>query len=574
MKEVNGSRKVFVLGLDGATFDIIDPMIARGELPNIQKIIKEGVRADLNSTLLHNSPPAWTSFATGKNPGKHGIIGFTKLDPNSYRLSLVYGSHNRSKPMWEILGEQGKKVIVVNIPMTYPPRPVNGILISGLDAPSTEVDFTFPKEIKKEILQVDPRYKINLHLGGYLTSDARRVEALAIISETTQAMLNVVLHLMNHYPWDLFVVRFNSPDNVQHQFWGFMDETHPEHRPDSPQVLKDAIKTVYKELDQVVAKVHGNIDPATTNLIIMSDHGGGPRSGKSIYVNEWLRSIGYLSKIGEEATGIRQAIKRWGEDCRFFIKDKVLSLLLRSLSPKIKAKLMHHIPSAAGMTATFLRFSGINWKHTRAFAGEVEGVRINLVGKYPMGVVEPESYDAICDFLIAEARKLTDPETGTRIFKDVLKKTEAFQGVEAVNFPDLILKPEDKYYISPKFLRTKGKSGGFLAKDDHWRKISGSHRPKGIFIMKGFDCLAGKDLKEADIMDICPTVLYQLGVDIPDDLDGRVVKAAFKEEFLGSHSISFHQAGTYQGDQQGDVYSDQEASELRDVLRDLGYIDD
>ncbi len=145
-------RKVFILGLDGATFDLIDPFIKEGELPNLASIIQEGVRAKLNSTILSHSPPAWTSFATGKNPGKHGILGFTKMSSDSYELKLVYGSHNKAKTLWETLSEKGKKVIVMNIPMTYPPKPVNGLLVSGLDAPSTSSQFTYPPELREEIL--------------------------------------------------------------------------------------------------------------------------------------------------------------------------------------------------------------------------------------------------------------------------------------------------------------------------------------------------------------------------------------------------------------------------------------
>jgi predicted AlkP superfamily phosphohydrolase/phosphomutase len=144
-------EKVFILGLDGATFDIINPMIQRGELVHFRKVMESGASGLLNSTLLHHSPPAWTSFATGRNPGKHGIIGFTRMAENGYDLRLVNGNDNPCSTMWHELGGLGKKVIVMNIPMTYPPQMVNGLLISGLDAPSTDVDFTHPISILEDI---------------------------------------------------------------------------------------------------------------------------------------------------------------------------------------------------------------------------------------------------------------------------------------------------------------------------------------------------------------------------------------------------------------------------------------
>jgi predicted AlkP superfamily phosphohydrolase/phosphomutase len=574
MSNTNNDRKIFILGLDGATFDIIDPMIAKGQLPQIDKLIKEAVRANLKSTVIHNSPPAWTSFATGKNPGKHGILGFTSMDPHSYKLNLVYGSHNTEKAMWEIAGDVNKKVIVVNIPMTYPPSAVNGILISGLDAPSTEVDFTYPKEVKREILTVSPNYKINLHLGGYLTTDKKRIEALDIIKETTEAMVKVLIHLMTSYPWDLFVVRFNSPDNVQHQYWSFMDENHPEHKPDSPIVLKNAIHSVYQQLDAVTKTILKHISLDDTSLMVMSDHGGGPRLGKSIFVNEWLRDLGYLSKIGDHQTGWRRHSKLILDRARHFIKQSVLGFLLKTLPPDLKAKLMKLIPFAAGVTATFLRFSGIDWKRTKVFAAEMEGLRVNLQGKYPDGIVKQEAYNELCSRVIEEAEKLIDPETGRRIFRFAKRAGDVFSGDHVGNFPDIILKTSDEYYISPKFFRGKKPNGSYLMKDAHWRKISGSHRPYGIFIMKGPDCQAGKDLGVVDIVDLCPTALFQLGIPIPDDCDGVVINEAFKAEFLASNPIRYSEANKSGAQDLKDVYSAAEKAELKDSLKALGYLDD
>ncbi|HLA48241.1 MAG TPA: alkaline phosphatase family protein, partial [Nitrospinota bacterium] len=136
MDQLSKSKKVFILGLDGATFNILKPMLEKGRLPTFSRIMKEGSHCELNSTIISNSAPAWTSFATGKNPGKHSISGFTRLLPNSYQLKLLSGSDNRAKSLWELLGEHGKQSIVMNIPMTYPPKKINGILISGLDTPS------------------------------------------------------------------------------------------------------------------------------------------------------------------------------------------------------------------------------------------------------------------------------------------------------------------------------------------------------------------------------------------------------------------------------------------------------
>lgn len=563
-------RKVFILGLDGATFDLIDPLIEKGELPNLASIMKKGVRAKLNSTIPHHSAPAWTSFATGKNPGKHGILGFTRIVPNSYKLELVYGSHNRARTMWDVLGKKGKKVIVINIPMTYPPKPVNGVLISGLDAPGTNCNFTHPQEIKEEILKIAPDYKINLHLGGYLHTDKRRIKALDLIVSAMKARAKVVLYLMDNHPWDFFAVRFNSPDNVQHQFWRFMDKHHPLYKENSPLALKNAIKSVYKELDNVVGRIYKNIDKENTTLLVMSDHGAGPCVGKSVYMNEWLKNLGYLSRVEEARKNKFAAILN---DINLVAKRKIISFLLRTIPPEIKGILMKFIPFAAAKTATYLRFSGINWSKTNAFVSEVEGIRINLKEKYPEGTVDEEDYERLRKIIIEEAKKLKDPETGESIFEHINKKEEIYRGDCVDRFPDIILRPDERYTISPKVLPKRTRGNNFLAREEHWRKISGSHRQYGIFILEGQDCNSGIELDPVEITDIVPTVLYQMGLPIPDDIDGKVPEKAFKQEFIKANPIRFEKVKGQEEEKGGDIYSDEDKSKLIDSLKGLGYIE-
>jgi len=566
---MNNNSKVFILGLDGATFDILLPMAARGELPNLAALMKDGVRAPLNSTIFHHSAPAWTSFATGKNPGKHGILGFTRIMSGTYQLALVNGTDNAEPTMWEVLSRHGKRVIVNNIPMTYPPKPVNGFLVSGLDTPSLTSPFTHPPELREEILRVAPDYKINLHLGGYLTSDRRRVKALKILSDSIQARAKVLLYLMGKYDWDFGAVRFNSPDNVQHQYWKFMDESHPEHDPRSAKELKEAIGSIYRELDGVVGRMRTAVGPEGT-LLVMSDHGAGPRTGKSVYLNEWLRSQNLLARVGGKKKG---GLRRMVDDATHAAKGKTISFLLRTLPPEAKNAILKFFPQAASKTATYLRFSGINWAQTKAFVGEVEGIRINLASRYPEGSVPDSEYEALRSRIIDEVVKITDPETNERVFKVVCRKEDVFSGGAVADFPDIVVIPREVYNMSPRFFRGNERHDGFVVKDEHWRKISGSHRQHGIFIMAGPHCRKGEVLPVAEILDIFPTALYRMGLPIPDDVDGKVIEAAFEPEFLAANPIRVAKSAGGGKRGQGDIYSEDDESKLIDSLRGLGYID-
>jgi predicted AlkP superfamily phosphohydrolase/phosphomutase len=564
-----GSSKVFILGLDGATFDIMLPLAERGELPNLAALMKDGVRAPLNSTVFHHSPPAWTSFATGKNPGKHGILGFTRIMPGTYELALVNGVDNESRTLWEVLGDYSKRVIVNNIPMTYPPKVVNGLLMAGLDTPSLSSPFTYPPELKEEILRVAPGYKINLHLGGYLTSDRRRIQALGMMSGCIQSRTKVLEYLMAKYPWDFVAVRFNSPDNVQHQYWKFMDSSHPEHEPRAPEALQGAIHSIYRELDGIVGRLRAAAGPEAT-FMVMSDHGAGPRSGKSVYLNEWLRSQGLLARVGGKQKG---GLRRLVDDTLHAVKGKTISLLLQTLPPQAKNAILKLVPQAAGKTATYLRFSGIDWSNTKAFVGEVEGVRINLAGRYPQGSVSEAEYEPLRDRIISEAAKLTDPETGEKVFKIVCRGEEVHWGPWVKDFPDIVILPREIYNMSPRFFRGGEAHNGFVTKDQHWRKISGSHRQHGVFIMAGPDCRQGVELPMLEILDIFPTTLYRLGLPVPDDVDGRVATAAFEPEFVAANPVKIAASTAAGQGGRRDIYDEDDESKLIDSLRGLGYID-
>ena len=562
-------KKVFVLGLDGATFNILMPLIQMGKLPTLSRIIKEGSHCVLNSTVFTNSAPAWTSFATGMNPGKHSISGFTRILPGSYQLTLLNGADNKAKTMWEILGEHGKKSIVMNIPMTYPPKKIEGFLVSGLDTPSLSSDFTYPPELKRELLKVVPDYKINLHLGGYLHNDKRRKKAIDIMLSSTRAREKAVVHLMNKYPWDLFVVRFNSPDNVQHQFWKFMDETHPYHDPKSPDILKNAIHTLYEELDRVTASIIKNL-PEQCTMIIVSDHGAGPRTNKTIRLNELLQSLGYLTSKATQKKRLSYMNKSM---------EKTLSSLLKRVPPDLKQWLMKILPNTISKTWTYFRFPNIDWEKTKAFVGETEGIRINLKESYPNGVVESEEYENLREHIISEVKKLRDPETGERVIKIAARREEILTGPYVFEFPDIITIPmKDKYNISTRISRNeerKASTESFISREEHWRKISGSHRREGIFIIYGKEVMKNTKASDSDITDVFPTAMYLLGAPVPTNIDGRVITEVISKEYLKKNPVSYQEVHMEEetAEARRTEYTDQEREQLADHLRGLGYIE-
>jgi predicted AlkP superfamily phosphohydrolase/phosphomutase len=567
MMQEGNSRKVFILGLDGATFDIMMPMIDRGKLPTFSKLMKKGVHCKLRSTIVSNSAPAWTSFATGKNPGKHSITGFFRLIPGTYQLKLLNGEDNRTEAFWDVAGRHGKKSIVMNIPMTYPPRRINGLMVSGLDTPSLSCDFTYPPELKAELLKVVSDYKINLHLGGYLHNNRRRRKAIDMMLSCIRSREQAVLYLMRQYPWDIFAVRFNSPDNVQHQFWRFMDASHPYHDPNDPDDLKNAILRIYEELDKVTASILEKLPPECT-LLVMSDHGAGPRTNKTVRLNDWLKGQGYLtSKVSQKRSN------------RFMYKalERAVATFLKRVPPGLKQWIVKVSPETVSKTWTYFRFPNIDWERTKVFVGETEGIRINLKGAYQNGTVDPSEYDALRGHIMAELDKLKDPASGEKVFEGIFRREDVFSGPYVREFPDIIaLTTKDQYNISIKISQDSGRlSNALIAEESHWRKVSGSHRREGILMICCDQVRQHESLPPSDITDVCPTVLYLLGLPLPVDLDGRVITEAFDREFLEGQPVRYEETGFQadRGEASGDAYTEEEREELVSHLRGLGYIE-
>jgi predicted AlkP superfamily phosphohydrolase/phosphomutase len=260
--------RVFVLGLDGATFDLIDPWIEQGYLPHLKAFMDSGAYGTLNSVIPPMSPPAWSSAITGVNPGKHAMYDWYRRLPNSRSLVSETSRSLRTKAVWTLLSEAGRPVGVINVPLTDPPTKVDGFMISGM--PHTEVTgYTEPPELQATL----DGYMID-RMGDHL-GENNAVELLDKFMRTYRERLKVTLRLMQEKPWDLFWVVFTATDRIQHYYWKFMDENHPKYEPDADPMLKNAIFNLWVEIDEGIGKIL-EVMPEDATVIVMSDHGFGP----------------------------------------------------------------------------------------------------------------------------------------------------------------------------------------------------------------------------------------------------------------------------------------------------------
>jgi predicted AlkP superfamily phosphohydrolase/phosphomutase len=527
---MTNKNRVFVIGLDGATPDLLFPWAKEGKLPHIAELINNGVSGNLRSTIPPITAPAWTSFMTGKNPGKHGLYHFIAR-PKNYEYTPMNAKDNHAQTLWSLLSELNKKVGVLQVPMTYPPENVNGFIICGLGTPSSDSNFIYPENLREKLLQ-DFGFKLQ-STEIYMKNNEDNF--LADLEQTEHKKEYVTRYLMKENDWDFFMVVFSMTDIVQHFFWKYMDEMHPAHDVNESEKYKNAILNCYQLMDEIIGNIISDMDEDTT-VIIMSDHGFGPLH-KELHLNYWLKSIG-LQKFND---GHASRAKFWllKHSLSFERVGELMSKIkLRGMSRIMPNNILNIIPKRDAL-------SSINWRETKAYSyGNLGLICINLKGREAEGIVPQDEYEELRDYIIKNLRELKDPENGKYIVDTVFKREELYTGPYVDYAPDLIVMMDMTYQERATFGDFLVGSVGRIEEKNISMRRSGQHRMNGVFIMKGKNIRKNSKIEDAEIIDLAPTILYTMRVPIPSDMDGKVLKDAFDPDYLKQNPIQYREIPT------------------------------
>ena len=567
-------QKVLVIGLDGATFDLIEPWVAEGKLPALGALMKQGCWGNLISTLQSNSAQAWSTFITGMNAGKHGIYDFIRPILGSYRVQFTNASLRDGKSLWKAASENGLKVGIMNVPMTYPPEAVNGFLISGVDAPGVNSDFAYPPGILGELEKSVGSYILEAGVTG-LIRRGRPDLALSKMDKTIEMRYKAAEYSIKHKDWDLFMVVFTEPDRVQHFFWKYINKNHPNYSKAEAEKYGKGILRIYEKLDEAVGKLVKLVSEETT-IFIMSDHGGGASSNKTFYINKWLEKEGFLAfKLEGSPTEI---LNRW--------KRNILRNLDYYLSAKLprefKENLVRLLPGLRNKVSSVLLLDNIDWQKTKAYSRESASViSINLKGREPEGIVAPDDYKQVCEEIIKSLKALRCPDTGEPIVSEVYRKEDIYSGSYIDFAPDLFIEWNNFSYIQrPSFLNkvngfTEVLRGKELAWAERMSRPSGIHRPEGIVLCAGKGIKKGKKIKDARLIDLHPTILYSLGISISAEVEGTVIEDIFEQGFLTKNPIRIEGTKRVGDDisKEKTAFTDEESDIIKERLSGLGYID-
>ena len=552
------SQRTLVLGLDGATFDVIDPLMAAGKMPVLAELAREGVRARLRSTCPPVSAPAWVTFLTGKQPGKHGVFNFQNLDGKRYSgfsETLVNSSYFRGGTLLDHLGAVGtRRLLSYRVPMTFPAWEVpNGAMVAGPPVPDRRRAYARPASVEAEIGPVS-------QLSHDEVAVAKRNRDVATLDGCNrfevELLERTVLRALDQGT-DLVIAFTGILDSLHHFFWGLHDPTSPVHEPDAPAALRSIVTRWYCELDAAIGRILARLDEDTA-VMVLSDHGGGPAPPHYLNLNAFLREAGLLAAAGgraQMASGVRRLI----DHARPVLPGRMW--LKRHLPERMQQRL-RGLRNATGAIA---------WDKTRAYAVPVyypiTGVWVNLAGRQPKGVVAPGAeYERLRDELIASLAGLRHPETGVPLVVGAWRREDVFQGPHTADAPDVIVETAAGYH------------GGFDL--DHLvtdvpeallRQVSGSHVFEGIFVAAGGPFRRGIVLDPPSVADVLPTALHLLGAPLPDDLDGRVIGEALDQAWLAAHPVEIAER---QGGSGGRVeLSSDDEGEMRKFLQGLGYVE-
>ncbi len=536
-------KRVLLIGLDGATFDVLGPLMDKGVMPEFKDLVDNGTSGPLESTRPPITPAAWTTFMTGKGPGKHGIVDFLRYDPHKNQLSFNDNKKisKKAKTIWQILSDKQYKVGSIHVPMTFPPEEVNGFMISGFDTPQGET-FTYPVELQEEILAKYPDYSHEKKWKRKATGgDELFAENLDYICRSFERGYDLARFCGEKYGWDVMMVLFKFVDNLQHKAWRYIDERTKHKYPERAKLTEQC----WAKLDVVIGKLKALAKEHGADIIVMSDHGHGSLDGKA-QPNLLLSQWGYLSLRSQLAKA----------------KTRAATLMRRFTRPSFAEQ--------AGQSSSLDHDLAIDWSQTRAcvlHAGVYGFLYLNLKGRQPQGIVDPSDFEKLRAeiqgrLLAATCRDRDGKEM--RIFEDVFITEELYEFDREDHdwMPDLLLAPTDGLAVVKKI------RGNSPVRWVPFNRLEGTHRLDGVFAAFGPGIEMGKKTR-AHLADIAPSILAGLGEPVPKDMDGQVLRDVFKEQV----KVEYEPPQERKVDETAPVLTKEQMEEVAQRLGDLGYLE-
>lgn len=477
--------KLMVIGLDGLTLERLLPQVAAGELPTFRRLLDRGMSGRLRSVGNMATGPTWASFATGCLPPAHGIL-HDFYQSQDYTLTPAQGRHTAVPPFWQLASDAGLRVVVLNVPMSYPVTPVNGVILAGMDAPSErDGGFEHPAGTLRMLRRQGVDYIIDCGMASYMQRADEAGAWQAVLRETEGRTRAAEVLLATHPDWDLFVTVYSLPDVWQHYYWTALPGSAGEAQ----------IRRAHREMDAQLARLVAQL-PADGVVLLCSDHGFGPLHATRDGLNQWLAEQGLAALRPETAS----------KGLLYRVRDLVRS----RMSFRRRQQLLAAVPWLRRRVETELRVGLLDFDRTQVYAAvDHLDLWLNVAGRQRQGTVPAADHAQFCDEVRARLLAWCDPETGRPFLTDVLVNPDAGAHLPAAHFV-----PPDLRLVWHKD----------VALPDAHAVITGDHEPEGAYIVAGGAIPAGATLPDGgadqSLIDVAPMVLALLGVAVPAHVQG------------------------------------------------------
>jgi len=529
-----------ILGLDGATWDVLNPLIKNGRLPNLKSLVTEGPSGTLESTFPPITAPAWLSMATGRNPGKTGVFYFlNRDDPDSFEFEPLGADKFQGLSFWDVLSAHDQSVGIFNYPMLFPPYEIDGFMVSGLGSDADET-ITHPESLGDELDDVTGGYQVKVPYADPKYQGrpgALKDDLLEIIDKRERAMD----HLLTDRNPDLFFGIISATDWAQHYFWRYYDEEHALYDPDAGH--QDALGRIWERVDETVGLVAERAREDDANLLIVSDHGFGPIN-RTFHSNNWLEQQGFTHSAQQSLMDRTRT--------RYFLYLRRIGEAVVSFVPGL-----NDFAKSVGESIRKSPGDGIDFERSVAFSPR-QGITCGTV--YMLSDDSEDKRE-----IIEKLERLPKREDGPNSI-EVFEAEEIYHGPKTDLAPDILFEIDGfECAVDPR--PTTGSK--VFSTGSPYVSRNGGHNQEGILITSGLDVAPSESLT-ASIYDIAPTILYLHDVPIPQEVDGTVLEELFDSPELDNREILTKPMAELT--QTGESTSRTDDQDVQDHLEDLGYI--
>jgi len=527
--------RVILFGLDGATYDVLDDLMGRGLMPNLEKFYGEGVRAKMLSTVPPLTPLAWSSLVTGRSPGNHGVLGFLQYaDSKSEQITVVSSRNFTAETVWSIANRQGMRAGSLNFVAHQPAPKIDGWVVPGWVSWRWMKRLSHPADIIERLKRDIPEFDVKSLALDF--DEEKKAVAGAPLDDygawidlhlkREQQWFDVLNHLQETDPVDLLGIVFDGVDKLQHLLWPYLDPALAPAEPTAEFVeIRKMAWEYFRLIDRLLGQTVALYGDEST-ILICSDHGFAG-SWEVLYINTWLANQGYLTWAPEA-----QQVEEGCQELQGAYHDR----------------------------------QGFIWEQTKAYAitPSSNGIYINVKGKRRDSGVAPEDYDSLRKELIHKLlTECVDPATGQPLVERVYTREEAYAGKHINNAPDLTLALRDKGFVSVR------RTNAYLAPRP---AVIGTHHPDGILIARGPGIRKGGWVDRVTLMDVTPTALFAMGLEIPEDLEGRVLEELYTPEYVAARGPKLG-AATAEAEAVVVTGAQDEDAQILEKMKALGYLE-